>query len=303
MKFTCLDDFVEEAKKKTEKPVFAVVEAHDRNTLEAVVRAVGDGIMSPLLIGRAAEIEELLVRLGENPAKLEIIDSGGAGQSLDIAVEGIKAGKAMTMMKGHIESGAFLKAILKKESGLAGDGRLSLFGFFETKRYHKLLAVSDFGLNTYPDLGGKKDIVENAVRLFRALGSENPKVAALSSVERLNTKFPDAVDADALKTMNRKGEIKGCVIEGPISFDLATSAEAARLKEYDSPVAGDADLLLVPDICAGNMLVKSLTGFGECRTAGIVLGARVPIVLTSRSAEVSDKYYSIALAACAAADY
>ena len=303
MRIACFNDLAEEAKKMTRKTVVAVVEAHDRNTLESVIKAASDGIMVPLLIGRAAEIKEILIKLGESPAEFEIIDSAGVEKSLEIAVESIREGRALTMMKGHLESGDFMKAILQKESGLVTGGKLSLIGFFETELYHKLFAVSDFGLNTYPDLDGKKAIVENAVRLFLALGFENPKIAALSSIERLNPKFPDAVDADALKRMNLNGEIKNCVIEGPIAFDLATSAEAARIKKYESPVAGDADLLLVPDICAGNMLVKSLTGFGGCRTAGTVLGARVPIILTSRSAEASDKYYSIALAACAAAGY
>ena len=303
MKITCFNNLAEEAKKMTKKTVIAVVEAHDENTLESVIKAAGDGIMIPLLIGRAAEINEILIKLGANPDDFETIDSSGVERSLSIAVESIKAGRAMTLMKGHLESGEFMKAILQKESGLVTGGKLSLFGFFETEKYHKLLAVSDFGLNTYPDLDGKKAIVENAVRLFNSLGFENPKIAAMSSVEKLNPKFPDAVDADALKTMNINGEIKNCVIEGPIAFDLATSAEAARIKGYESPVAGDADLLLVPDICAGNMLVKSLTGFGGCRTAGTVLGAKMPIILTSRSAEAADKYYSIALAACAAAGY
>jgi phosphotransacetylase len=138
------------------------------------------------------------------------------------------------------------------------------------------------------------------VALLHTLGIENPKVAVLSSVEKVNPKMPDSVDGDALKRMNQTGEIIGCAVEGPISFDLATSSEAARIKGFDSPVAGDADLLIVPDIVSGNILAKCLTGFAGATTAGAVLGARVPVILTSRSAEASDKYYSIALAACAA---
>jgi phosphotransacetylase len=195
-----------------------------------------------------------------------------------------------------------MKAIVAKENGLVPQGRkLSLIGFYETPKYHKLFAVSDMGLNTYPDLAGKRLIIENAVQLLHALGIENPKVAVLSSVEKVNPKMPDAVDGAQLKLMNARGEITGCTVEGPISFDLATSREAAAIKGYDSPVAGDADLLIVPDIAAGNILVKCLTGFCGALTAGAVLGARVPVILTSRSAEAADKYYSIALAACAAA--
>jgi phosphotransacetylase len=148
-------------------------------------------------------------------------------------------------MKGRLESGPFMKAIVSKENGLVPAGvKLSLIGFYETPKYHKLFAVSDMGLNTYPDLEGKKRIIENAVGLLHLLGIDTPKVAVLSSVEKVNPKMPDAVDGDALKAMNQIGELAGCIVEGPISFDLATSADSARIKGYLSPVAGDADLLI-----------------------------------------------------------
>jgi phosphate butyryltransferase len=155
----------------------------------------------------------------------------------------------------------------------------------------------------YPDLNCKKAIIENAVRMLNTLGLEKPKVAVLAAVEKVNSKMPETVDAGTLKEMNQNGEIKNCIIEGPISFDLATSEEAARIKGYNSPVAGDADLLIVPDVVSGNILVKCLTGMAGALTAGTVLGAGIPIMFTSRSAEASDKYYSLALTACIAGGY
>lgn len=303
MKISCFEDLAIEANKMTRKTKIAVVEAQDEHTLESVIKATEDGIMVPVLIGNANKIEELLVRFGAEPSAFEILAASGVEESLQQAVGLIHDGKANAIMKGRLESGQFMKAIVTKDNGLLTGGKLSLAGLFETKKYHKVFAVTDMGLNTYPDLEGKKIIITNALQLLHALGCAKPKVAVLSAVEKLNPKMPDAVDGDALKKMNIKGEIKGCIIEGPISFDLATSSASAQIKGYDSPVAGDADLLVVPDICAGNILVKCLTGFGDARTAGTVLGARVPVILTSRSAETSDKYYSIALAACAAASF
>ncbi len=303
MKINCFKDLAEEAKKMTKKTIVAVAEAHDDHTLESVVKATEEGIIIPLLIGNAEKIKEMLIHYGAEPAKFEIIASTGIDESLRKAVELIHSGRATAIMKGKLETGQFMKAIVTKENGLLIGGKLSLLGFYETPKYHKIFAISDMGLNTYPDLEGKKVIVENAVKLLHSIGFDNPKVAILSSVEKVNPKMPDAVDADALKTMNINGDITGCIIEGPISFDLATSKEAAVIKGYISPVAGDADLLIVPDITAGNILAKCLTGFSDATTAGTVLGAKVPVILTSRSAEASDKYYSIALAACAAASY
>ena len=303
MKINCFKDLATEAAKMTKKTVIAVVEAQDEHTLESVIQATNDRIMIPVLIGNVGEITALLTKFGADAEKFTIVESAGVEASLAKAVEMINDGTATAIMKGKLESGDFMKAIVKKENGLLTGGKLSLVGFYETDRYHKLIALSDMGLNTYPDLAGKRAIVENAVKMLGALGFDSPKVAVLSAVEKLNPKMPDTVDADALKTMNINGEIGSCVIEGPISFDIATSAESAKIKGFDSPVAGDADLLIVPDIVSGNILAKCLTGFVGAQTAGTVLGAKVPVILTSRSAEASDKYYSIALAACAAAGY
>ncbi len=303
MRITCFDDLANAARNMPVKTVIAVVEAQDEHTLESVVKVARDGIMIPVLIGNTKKIKALLARLGADPYGFDIVESGGADESLQKTVELINAGKATAIMKGMLDSGRFIKAIVNKRNNLTAGGLLSVCGFFETPNYHKLFAVSDMALNTYPDLAVKKAILKNAVGLFHSLGYERPKVAVLSSVETVNPKMPDTVDGGTLKKMNQDGEIGGCIVEGPISFDLATSAEAARIKGYESPVAGDADLLIVSDIVSGNILAKCLTGFCGAVTAGNVLGAKVPVILTSRSAETSDKYYSIALAAYAAANY
>ncbi|MCL2124550.1 MAG: phosphate acyltransferase [Oscillospiraceae bacterium] len=343
MKISSLEDLSTEAKSIKNKTSIVIVEAHDKHTLESVTAAANDGIIAPILIGKAAQIATILADLGASPSDYNIIPSINEDESLAMAIEMVNAGQAKAIMKGKLESGSFIKAIVKKENHMlsaaaatatasvstataaatvstaiaaaavaatasatsvstaatsAATATLSLAGLFKPRKYHKMLAISDIGLNTYPDANAKKAIIENAVKMLKTLGIENPKVAVLSAVEKVNPKMPETIDADALKQMNRRGEITGCIIEGPISFDLATDPSAAAIKGYSSPVAGDADLLIVPDFVSGNILVKSLTQFAGTQTAGAVLGAKVPIVFTSRSADASDKYNSIALAAC-----
>lgn len=291
------------AQAMTKKTVVAVVEAHDAHTLEAVINAKKDGIIEGMLIGNDAKIREIIAAEGGNADDFTIIPTDGLEESLKVAVENINASKANAIMKGKLETGQFMKAIVKKENGMMAGGRISLIGLYEHPNYHKLLAVTDQGMNTYPDLAGKKDLILNGVKLLRSLGIEEPKVACLCAVEKLNPKMPETVDADALKTMNKNGEIPNCIVEGPISFDLAVKQGSAAIKGFESPVAGDADLLLVPDITCGNVLTKCMTDYAGASTAGTILGAKCPVIVTSRSAEASDKYYSIALAAYSAAAY
>lgn len=299
MEITCLHDLADVAKGMVKKSVIAVVEAQDENTLESIIDAANDGIIIPILIGDRERIRDLLPRYKAGPSDYEIVQSCGSAEvSLKYATDLINTGKATAVMKGKLESAELMRAIVKKENGLLAGDKLSVAGLFTPPQYHKMICVSDVALNMYPDLDGKRAIITNAVHMLNTLGLETPKVAVLASVEKLNLKMPETIDADALKIMNQNGEIANCIVEGPISFDLATNAEAVRIKGYDSPVAADADVLIVPDITAGNILAKCLTGMAGARTAGVVLGAKVPVILTSRSAEASDKYYSIALAAC-----
>jgi phosphotransacetylase len=300
MKITKFRDLADEAKRMTKKTVVAVVQAQDEHTLDAIVNAKRENIVDALLIGDEAKIKEILAHLGANAGDFNIIPAASQEEALRLAVENIHAGKASAIMKGKLESADFLRAVVSKENNLRGGGKLSLVGFYETPAYHKLFAVSDMGMNTTPDLDTKRAILENAAGLLRKLGVETPKVAVLSESEKPNAKIPASVDAEALKKLYDAGEITGCVVEGPISFDLATSSEAAKIKGYNSPVAGDADLLIVPEIVSGNVLVKCLTGMAGATTAGTILGAKVPVIMMSRSAGTADKFYAIALAAIAA---
>ncbi|MDR1359269.1 MAG: hypothetical protein LBJ48_07985 [Coriobacteriales bacterium] len=279
------------------KSRIAVVAADDLHTVEAVVNAQNEGLVEALLIGDALLIEQRLDELGEDSEDFTIIGTASNDESLAQAVEIVNANEANVLMKGHLETGDFMRMILNRDNNLRKGSLLSVAGFYELERYHKLLAVTDQAINTYPDLDGKKAILENAVGLLNAFGMASPKVAVLAAVEKVNPKMKETVDAEALKQMNEDGEITGCVVDGPLSLDIATSKEAADIKGYASEVAGDADLLLVPDLVCGNVFVKALTGFAGATTAGTVVGAKVPVVLTPRSAEASDKFYSIALAA------
>lgn len=300
MKVTKFADLVTAAKGMPKKAVVAVVQAQDEHTLDAIVEAKKEGIIDALLIGNIAEIKALLTKLGGSESDYTLIPASSTEEALKLAVENINAGRASAIMKGKLDSSEFLKAVVSRDSGLRGSGKLSLIGFYETDKYHKLFAVSDMGMNIAPDVEGKRAIIDNAVGLLRKLGVDKPKVAVLADTEKVNPKVQASVDGAALKKLYESGEIKDCIVEGPISFDLSTSAEAAKIKSYDSPVAGDADLLIVPEIVTGNVLVKCLTGIAGAATAGTILGAKIPVIMTSRSAEAADKFYSIALAACAA---
>jgi phosphate butyryltransferase len=200
-------------------------------------------------------------------------------------------------MKGKLETAQMLKPVVNKETGLGRGGLMSNFVIFQAPRYHKLLVVTDGGMVMYPTLEQKKAIIENTVGTLKALGYENPKIGVLAAVEKLNPKMPETVDADALRRMNAEGEIKGCIVEGPISLDLALDPEAVAIKGYESPVAGDADALIVPDIHTGNALGKSIILLGGGRMANFIVGAKVPIILASRASSSEEKYLSLMVAA------
>ncbi len=300
MSITSFTELVEAVQADDRKSRIAVVAADDSHTVEAVVNAQKEGIAEALLIGREDLVRQRLQELGEDVSDYVIVDAPTIEDSLEAAVDLVNAGKADVLMKGHLETGDFMRAILKKENGLRKGSLLSVAALYELDSYPKLLTVTDQAINTYPDVEAKRAILENAVSLLHALGIAEPKVAVLCAVEKVNPKMQETVDADALKKMNEAGEITDCIVDGPLSLDIATSKEAAQIKGYSSPVAGDADLLIVPDLVCGNVFVKALTGFAGAKTAGTVVGAKVPVVLTPRSAEASDKFYSIALAAYAA---
>jgi phosphate butyryltransferase len=279
--------------------VVAVVAADDGHTLEAVFRAKKNQIATPILVGDRSKILEELKTLGEDPTKTEIIDVPDDQEAAYAAVLLVHQGKADFLMKGKIQTADMLRAVVDKEKGLHTGKVMSMVVLHELPGYHKLLTVTDGGMMMYPTLDEKKQIILNAVDVYHSIGIAEPKVAVLAAVEVANPKMPEAVDGAALKQMNLDGQISGCIVEGPISYDLAMSRESAEIKGYESPICGDADILVVPNITVGNILGKALVVSAGAKMAGFVVGAKVPIVLTSRGSSSEDKYLSLVLSAAA----
>ena len=300
MEYKNFAELIEKVQNMDHMKRVAVVAAQDEHTLQAVFLARRNNIAEPILIGNRAEILEVLKALGEKMDESMIIEAEDDAASARKAVELIHEGKADFIMKGRIQTADLLRAVVDKEKGLRAGSVMSHLVLHELPGYHKLLAVTDGGMMMYPDLEQKKGILMNAVDAYHAMGVEEPKVAVLAAVEVVNPKMPESVDAGKLKEMNLSGEIDGCIVEGPISFDLCMSRESAKIKGYHSPVVGDADIMIVPDIAAGNILGKALVYAAGARMAGFIVGAKVPIVMTSRGSTADEKYLSLVLSAAAA---
>lgn len=299
MEYKSFDDLIKKVQNLDSKKKVAVVSAQDEHTLQAVFKAKKDNIVEPILIGNKKKIIEILSRLRESVLEESIINVESDSEAAEKAVELINENKADFIMKGKIQTADLLRAIVNKENGLRTGKVMSHIVIHEIPTYHKLLAVTDGGMMMYPSLDEKKQILENAVSTFLSLGYENPKVAVLAAVETVNPKMQESVDADMLKKLNIKGEIKNCIVEGPISYDLTMSKESASIKGFVSPVTGEADIIVVPNITVGNILGKSLVYSAGAKMAGFIVGAKVPIVLTSRGSTSEEKYLSLALSASA----
>lgn len=269
----------------------------DALALDAARRIVESGVAQPVLIGPADGIARAAEAAEVDAGSFEVIATEpSASAAAQHASALARDGALDVLMKGSLHTDELMSAVVRKYSGLRGDARISHAFVFDLPRYPKLLALADCVVNIAPDLRTKRDILGNAVRLLQHLGIAHPKVAIVAAVETVNAAIPATLDAQALVALAQQGEWPGAIVEGPLGFDNAISAEAARIKEIDSKVAGDADLLVMPDLNAGNMLYKSFNyiGGGEC--AGLVLGARVPIVLTSRADSLQSRIASVALA-------
>ncbi len=299
MSLTSFSQLIEQLKGRKSLKRVAVVAAADKHTLEALMMAQKDQVAIPILIGDAALIATYLEELNFPVQDAHIIDAASHDEAARRAVEMVNAGEADFIMKGLVETATLLRVIVSKESNLRTGGIMSHLAFLEVPTYHKLLAISDAAFNTYPSLEQKRQIIENAVAAMTKMGIEEPKVAAMAAAEEVNPKLVESVEAAALKTMNQSGDLKGCIVEGPISYDLAINAEAAQIKRYFSPVAGNADLLVPPNLTAGNLMIKALLYSAGAKLAGFIVGAKVPVVLTSRSSTTEDKYLSVVLAAAA----
>lgn len=275
----------------------AVACAHDPHTLEAVFHAAEEGILRYILIGRRDDILQIGKELNHEIPSDSIIHTESDEDAARTAVQLIREGKADFIQKGLMQTSTILKAVVNKETGIGLGRPMSHTALLEIPRYHKLLGVTDGGMIPYPDLETKKAIVHNAVDMFQKLGYDRPLVSAVCPAEAVNPKIVETIDAAALKESALAGEFGSCYVEGPISFDLAMDRESAQVKGYDSPVTGETDVLLVPNITAGNMMVKSLLAFAGAKMVGVVTGAKCPIALNSRSASFEEKYNS--LLACA----
>jgi len=299
MSYRNFESLIGSLHQSTAPKVVAVACAEDRHALEAVCKAQKANMVKPILIGDARTISQELKTLGQNPMDFEIMDVQTPAAAAAAAVSLANHGKADILMKGRIKTAELLHAVVDKESGLQTERMMSLIAFHEIPGYHKLLCITDGGMVMYPDLNEKIQVLKNAVDACHGLGVKTPKVAVLAAVEVANPKMPEAMDGAALKRMSLQGQLGDCTVEGPISYDLAMSTESAKMKGYKSPVCGDPDILLVPNITVGNVLGKALVVSAGAKMAGFVVGAKVPVVLTSRGSSAEDKYLSLVLAAAA----
>ncbi|SEB13073.1 phosphate butyryltransferase [Thalassobacillus cyri] len=282
---------------KSELRTISVAQAADSEVLKAVKNAIQRNLCRFLLFGEPKEIERISNEAGLdlNHPSIEIKSTEKHEAALQ-AVKAVKSGEAHVVMKGDLSTKEILKAVLHKEYGLRTGNVLSHTALFEIPNQDRLIFLTDAAMNIAPSLEEKGQIIENAVSVARSLGVELPKVAVLAAVEVVNPAMPATMDAAMLTQMNRRGQLKDCQVDGPLAFDNAVSKTAAEQKGINSPVAGEADILVVPAIEVANALYKSFMYFAEAKVAGIISGAAAPIVLTSRADSAESKIYSLALA-------
>jgi phosphate butyryltransferase len=294
-----LSELITIAKTKCVKRL-VVASAEDSTVLKAVQKATNEGFIVPILIGDKQKILDICNELSINITNVEIINEPDSAQTACKAVSIINAGGADILMKGLLSTAMLLKAVITKDNGLRKSQILSHFSIFECKSYPKIFGLSDAAMNIAPTFDEKICIINNAVDIMQKLGIKTPKVALLAPVETVSEKIESTVHAAMLTMMNKRNQIKGCIVDGPLSLDNIVSTEAAHHKGIVSEVAGDADIIIVPDLDCGNALYKSLIFMSGAISAAIVAGAKVPIVLTSRSDFEYNKFISIAFAAALA---
>jgi len=289
---------------KDHKPKKLVLAAsEDAHSLNAVFDAAKQKIIRPILVGDKDKTFGMAEILNLDISKYEFIEAKSPLEAVTTSVKIVHDGKADVLMKGKVGSSEMLSCVLNREYGLRTGKLLSHFAYFEVETYHKLIAVTDVAMNIAPNLTEKIAILNNAVKVLNNLGIEKPKVAVLGAIEKVNTEMGATLDAALLSKMNQRDQILNCIVDGPLAFDNAVSFESAKHKEIKSDVAGDTDLLMMPDIEVGNVLYKSLVFFARAKVASMIVGASAPIVLTSRSDSEQAKFDSILLAAVAATYY
>jgi phosphate acetyltransferase len=273
-----------------------VVHPCDEASLRGVCEAAAAGIIKPVLIGPAAKIKAVAAQHKFDISQFEIVDAPHSEAAAARAVEMIHEAKGELLMKGSLHTDELMRSVTAKSTGLRTDRRISHVFVIGVPGYAQTLFITDAAINIFPDLDCKRDIVQNAIDLWTGIGFGTPRVAILSAVETVTSKIPSTIEAAALCKMADRGQITGGVLDGPLAFDNAVDMEAARIKGIKSPVAGQAQILVVPDLEAGNMLAKNLTFMAKADSAGVVLGARVPIVLTSRADSLRGRMASCAVA-------
>lgn len=274
----------------------AVVYPCEETALRAAIEAAQARLIRPILVGPAKQLVQLARRLKLDLDPYQVVDVPDSQAAAAKAVELVREGAAEILMKGSLHTDEFLAAIVARDTGLRTARRLSHVFVMDVPDYHKVFMITDAAINIAPGLEDKADILRNAIDLAIALGVKQPKVAILSAVETVTTKIPSTIDAAAPCKMAERGQIRGALLDGPLAFDNAISKAAARTKGIHSRVAGDVDILLAPDLEAGNMLAKQLSFLARADSAGLVLGARVPVVLTSRADSVRARLASVAVA-------
>jgi phosphate acetyltransferase/phosphate butyryltransferase len=273
-----------------------IVHPCDRTSLTGALAARDRGLITPTLIGPRDKIVSAAQSADLSLSDIEVIDAPHSHAAAEEAVELVRKGKLQSLMKGALHTDELMSAILQKGSGLQTERRMSHVFVIDAPAYHKLLLVTDAAININPNLDIKRDIIRNVIDLAHAIGIACPKIALLSAVETIEEKIPSTIEAAALCKMAERGQIMGAILDGPLAFDNAISLNAAKTKNIKSVVAGDADILLAPDLEAGNILAKELVFLSAANTAGLVLGARAPIILTSRSDDIASRVASSALA-------
>lgn len=285
---------------RVKKVPFAIVCANESHTMDAVVESFRNGIMEPHFIGDSKEIKEMLTARGMNPSDFEIIHQTDVSEAAQTAVSLVHNGTVRGLMKGKLDTGELMRVVLKSSNCLRTSSVVSAMSLMEVPHYHKLIAGSDPALCITPSLDDKIAIIGNAISALNKLGIDCPKVAILAAAEKLNPKMPETVDAVELKKLNQTGIITDCIVDGPLSYDLCMDPEAAKIKGLESPVAGDPDLIIYPNVVTGNAVSKTLVLSAGAVGSSLILGTSVPVVLPSRAASVEEKVRNILLA-CASA--
>ncbi|AKG04346.1 phosphate butyryltransferase [Salimicrobium jeotgali] len=283
-------------KSNANRRTVAVAQADEPGILKTVARAVEEELCDFRLFGDGEKIKSIAAENGISLEQGITVEHVSSGSASEMAVKAVSGNAADVLMKGHVDTGTLMKQALHRDYGLKGNKILSHVALFDFPEYEKVLFLTDSAMNISPDLHEKKQIIENAAHVARRTGIDEPLVAPLAAIETVNTSMEATTDAALLSQMNARGQIAGCIVDGPLAFDNAINEEAARKKGITSRVAGHADILVAPDIEVANVLYKSFVFFGKARVAGIIAGARAPIVLTSRSDSTENKLFSLALA-------